>query len=289
MRKREAIIAEKNNLNPEELTNSHKQTPLYFTSGINNYIESPQQVIDIVKKSFTSMGYDIEQLEKDDRILFDLEVNDKKINRTYCRSFIPGESVGICASIYNDVISLCHLLHETGHGVHFLNSFKWLPNCLKKHNWHISEAVAIMFESLVHKENLLKGIVPDSVLKDFQEEKTLQDIAVFALLATSAQFEKELYKNPEQDLEELFNKIEKKYCGNNLGFSWFAPHFITTPAYIQNYVRAMILSDKIYNSTKTNLGTELSSNPKTAEFMKNRIFGLGKLVNDKTLDLLLKL
>ena len=154
---------------------------------------------------------------------------------------------------------------------------------------HITEAIALTFESLVYKENLLEEIVPKNVIGKFKKYKALDEAYIFTLLASRAQFEKEIYKNPEQDFEKLFSKIEKQYYGTSNKRNWFAPLFIYSPGYIQNYIRAYVLSNQIYDATRKNLGTELHSNPKTANFMTKRIFYLGNLVNSKILNILLNL
>lgn len=289
LRRREEIIAQNNNTTVDELSSSHIRTHLYTYSGINDYIKTPQQVIDLVKKSYISMGYDIEQLEKEDRLILDLEQDDKKISRIFCQNFLPGYSVGICASIYNDIECVEQLMHEMGHGMHFLNPFKYLPKSLMRHKTHISEAVALMFESLVYKESLLDKLAPESVVGEFKQYKSLDEAAFFAQTVICAQFEKELYKNPEQDFETLLSEIEKKYYGKSRGNPWLVPHFINSPGYMQNYIRATLLSEQIYNAARMKLGTELSSNPNTSDYLKKRVFGFGSLVNDKTLNLLLKL
>lgn len=290
IKKREEIIAKNNKLTTEELTSSHIRQPLYTSSSINHYIKSQEELIDLVKKCYTTMGYNIEQLEKEDHLTLDLEENNKKINRTFCRPFIPGYSVGICAKMSNDIESLSALMHEMGHGMHFLNPFKWLPYKLMQPKTHITEAIALLFESLVYKENLLEKIIPNkNVVEKFKEYKALDEIYHFSLLVSRTQFEKEIYKHPEQDFEELFSKIEKQYYGTNKRRDWFAPHFINSPGYMQNYIRGNLLSNQIYDSARKKLGTELHSNPKTADFMNKRIFGLGNLVNDKNLNILLNL
>lgn len=289
LQKREQLIAEKHSVNIKEIPTALIGEPLALQSGINNYIKSPEQIIDLAKKTFSDMGFNIEQLEKEDRITFDLGVEDKKINRTYCTSFITNYSIGICARIYKNIGSLFQLMHELGHGMHYLNMFKWLPKNLKNVDTCVTEAIAMMFESLILKENILKDIAPQNVIDKFKEYKKLDGNIKFLQLAVDAQFEKELYKNPEQDFEKLYQRIEKEYYGKNLNSEWLVSHFITSPGYVQNYVRATILADKVYSSAREKIGNNLSETPETLKFLHKRVFGLGKLVNPKSLEKLLNL
>ena len=96
---------------------------------------------------------------------------------------------------------------------------------------------------------------------------------------TIIDFEKEMYKNPDQDLKKLWHDMRVKYQiadkDEPIDNSWATiPHYLSHPAYYQNYFRASVIKAQIYNYLKTKLGN-ISENKKTAEFLKENLFKYG--------------
>ena len=54
------------------------------------------------------------------------------------------------------------------------------------------------------------------------------------------------------------------------------PHYLTHPAYYQNYFRATIMKAQIYNHLKNVLGN-ITENKDTAEYMRKNIFHYPKM------------
>ena len=108
------------------------------------------------------------------------------------------------------------------------------------------------------------------------------------LLLAEAEFEKEMYNNPNQDFTSLRKKINKKYNLNPKNEIWFVDHYISYPAHRPVYLKGLMLADKIYNILRNQLGTEISSNPKTAKILIDNIFKYGGFMNDTLLNYNLK-
>ena len=179
-------------------------------------------------------------------------------------------------------------MHETGHGLYSINTSSFVPLSKKDPKTILTEAIAIMFETLVHKENLLKDSVPQKILEQFKEYEEIDQVAKFTYLLARIDFERELYKNPNQSFEEIFKKSNLKYgITNSNNKEWFFHHLIHSPAHCFTYLVGMNLANKIYQKARQKLGTELSENQQTASYLKNRIFRYGGLMNEKLLKFLL--
>ena len=110
------------------------------------------------------------------------------------------------------------------------------------------------------------------------------------LLLDRLSFEKSLYENPNQDFMSLYKSIYEKYFGESHdNLDWFVPHYIYSPGYLYSYLSGFLSSENLYEKTKKQLGTELSNNPKTLEFLQNKIFKFGKIMNEDLLETVLKI
>ena len=288
LKKIQEIIAQKNNISVNELKPNHFRALQTFCD-INKFIEkNPENVFTMTRNLYKQMGFDLEKYEKNNQIIYDLE-NNKNKNFIYCQKF-SNKQVGICAILTQDFTSLSQFTHEMGHAMYNLNTSKLLPFLLKYPPKFINESIALLMESLFYRENVLKEIVPEDILKEYREMASLDRISTIINLIKKYEFEKEIYKNPHQDYKELFNKISINYSNEkSQRKDWFFYYYISHPAYVQNYLRGELLTEKIYNSAKKKLGTELSTNPNTAKFFINNIFKWGGLMNEKLLNFILNL
>ncbi len=285
--KKAELLAKHYNTTPEELK-PHQYHNLTDFCNIDKYFDSPEKIINMAKKTYESMGFDLKRREEKNQIYYDLDNNSDK-NIVYCQN-LGFKEVGVCSITNKDLHSFNYLLHELGHAVFYLNSSDLLSRYYKSPSKEITEGVALMMESLTFKENLLEDIVPQSVLQQYKEFAEIDHLTNLVHCIESIEFEKEIYDNPNQDFEKLINKIHKKYSDiNSEKNAWYNGQYFTNPAYIQNYLRGEIYSDKIYSAARKKLGTELHKNPKTAKFLTNRVFNFGGLLNNKILDFTLKL
>ena len=88
-----------------------------------------------------------------------------------------------------------------------------------------------------------------------------------------------MYENPEQDLKQLWHDLKVKYQKRSekedLDNGWATiPHFLSHPAYYQNYFRATIIKAQMYNYLTSKLGN-ITENNKTANILKNELFQYG--------------
>ena len=96
-----------------------------------------------------------------------------------------------------------------------------------------------------------------------------------------------MYENPEQDLAGLWKEMKIKYqmCSEKekADNGWATiPHFLSHPAYYQNYFRATIIKAQMYNYLLSKLGN-LTENKNTASVLQNELFRFGKSLEENEL------
>ena len=125
------------------------------------------------------------------------------------------------------------------------------------------------------------------VLKKFKDELKKDDAKFVSRSLQIIEFEREMYKNPDQDLKALWKNMKQKYLfrGDNtyVNNEWATvPHYLSHPGYYQNYFRAALYKAQLYNTLKDNLGN-ITENPQTAEFLNKNLFRYGASLEDDEL------
>ena len=88
-----------------------------------------------------------------------------------------------------------------------------------------------------------------------------------------------MFENPEQNLSQLWHDLKCKYTGANkeeeLNNEWATiPHYLSHPAYYQNYFRADLMKAQMYKFLKKELGN-LTENNNTAKYLNEHLFKYG--------------
>ena len=229
------------------------------------------------------MGYDIEKLEKEGKLTLDLFARKGKNTHGFCFGVEAGRDSRILANLINNVSSLDTLNHELGHCVYDLGISTELPFLDRRASSPaVTEAIAMMMGDIIKTENVLAKIVPDELLKRFKDKHKEDEAAFVARSLLIIDFERELYNNPDQNPAELWKNLSKKYLNRDCetGNEWASiPHYLSHPAYYQNYFRANLMKVQIYNYLVSVLGY-LTENKNTAEFMNKNIFAFGASIEE---------
>ena len=143
----------------------------------------------------------------------------------------------------------------------------------------MTEAIAMMMQDLIKRENILNEIVSIDILNEYKNTFIDDEVKFITKALTIINFEKEMYKNPDQDLKKLWHDMKVKYQMRSekeeIDNGWATiPHYLSPPAYYQNYFRATIIKAQIYNYLKEKLGN-ITENFKTAEVLKEELFKFG--------------
>jgi oligoendopeptidase F len=289
----DAIIKRKQILEKEQGVEYSKMLPsqicpLTDFCPIDDYIKTPEKVVKIVKDVYKKMGFDIDSLEKEGHIFYDLYPEEGKLSRAFCRNFVDLDSVMIFANLHADTTSVRAFLHEMGHAMYDLNVSKYLPESKSNPKAFYNEAIAMMFEKVLQEKNVLADYLPEDVLSKYIEYLNIENLYEGVAIIAEAEFEKEIYNNPNQDFKELRKKIVEKYNLLSKSDFWYVDHYVTNPVRRPVYLKGFILADKIYKAIRESIGTDLNSNPRIAEILHKNIFRYGGFMNDRILSKNLK-
>ena len=222
----------------------------------------------------------------------DLYEKPGKYQHAYCIDIDREGDVRIMESVKNNEYWMKTTLHELGHAIDFSNRDKTLPFLLRPEaHTFVTEAIALLFERNSNNISFMKRYVKinDEEIEKIKEivkrQKQLDELIFLEWSQVMFNFERELYQNPEQDLNKLWWDLVKRYQKINFYRDkpdWASKiHLATSPAYYHNYLLGKILTSHINNSiVKEILGGDISSpdysNPKIGIFLKKKIFSHGK-------------
>jgi peptidyl-dipeptidase A len=93
-------------------------------------------------------------------------------------------------------------------------------------------------------------------------------------------FERQMYKNPNQDLKTLWRDMSVKYKGRNEqdepSNEWATiPHYLSHPGYYQNYFRSALIKAQLYEALTDKMGGKLTQNTQTADYLNENLFCYG--------------
>ena len=179
------------------------------------------------------------------------------------------------------------VLHELGHAVYELGFDQKLPWLLKEPPHMITtEAMALLMGRQAYRAKSLSILAPDSseLLKAKAEISLRRRQLIFSRwVLVITHFERELYGNPDQNLNELWWKLVEKFqkiksSGSSYQCDWAAKYHIgLAPIYYFSYLLGELLASV--------LEEEMSVLPqnKLSTFFNERLFRPGNSLDWKTL------
>lgn len=250
---------------------------------VNKSFATTEQVVDIAKQTYLKMGYNIDNMP----ITLDLFPRQNKNTHGFCFCIQPGKDSRILANLTNDSNSLDTLCHELGHCVYNIGISNELPYMDQDETPAMTEAVAMMMGDLQQREDILKGIVPDDVLERFKADFKNSEAKFISRSMLIIEFEKRMYENPEQDLQQLWLDLRIKYLLANpddeKNNEWATiPHYLSHPGYYQNYFRANLIKAQLYSFLRNKFGA-LTDNKTTAHYLGEKLFKYGTSIEENDL------
>lgn len=158
------------------------------------------------------------------------------------------------------------ILHELGHGVYSYYNDMSLPFTLRDAaHAFTTEAIANMFGRFAtNPEWMLKMGIIDSTeaasINDVSRKAQRLQMLVFSRwVQVMYRFEKSMYENPDQDLNQLWWNMVEKYQllkkpeGRNMPDWATKIHIALYPCYYHNYLLGELLASQLYSYLTTNI------------------------------------
>ncbi len=205
---------------------------------------------------YSGIGIDVNTILKNS----DLYPKDKKNQHAYCTDIDGEGDVRVLCNITDNEVWMGTMLHEFGHGVYSLgHDNPKLPYTLRgaAHTF-TTEAIAMLFGRLSRNPEWMKNslsltdketsIMADDCIKSLR----LQQLVFSRWVQVVYRFEKEMYANPEQNLNNLWWTLVEKYQllkkpeGRDEP-DWASKiHIALYPCYYHNYQLGELLASQLH-------------------------------------------
>jgi peptidyl-dipeptidase A len=237
---------------------------------------------------FDAIGLDIHTLLPH----ADLYEKPGKNQHAYCLSVGRGTGdVRVSCNLRPDAKWMATLLHEFGHAVYDNEIDSALPFFLKTVS-HImtTEAVAELMGRFVTNGAWLArwaGVPSDRAaeIADAARDTQQTQMLVFTQwVQVITHFERELYRNPEQDLDALWWDLVARYQrltppDNAPPSAWASKiHLSTSPVYYHNYLMGEMIASQILHTLRTRVvagDEELVGSPEVGAWLIDNVFRPG--------------
>ncbi len=292
------ILAAKYNIPVAELEPWHyhdpffQETPMVYDLDLDGYYKD-KDVKELATKFYAGIGLPVESILASS----DLYEREGKNPHAFCTDIDRAGDVRILCNLKNNETWMETILHELGHAVYDKYMDEDVPYLLREPA-HIftTEAMAMFFGRLSRNPAWMQQMLDLSDEQRREIEKVSDKYArlkqlIFARWAmVMYNFEKQLYANPDQDLNVLWWKTVKKYQlitkpdGRNEP-DWAAKiHFAIAPCYYHNYLLGELLASQLHNhlvykvmKLESDKDVSYVGQKKVGEFLTEKVFEPGSV------------
>jgi peptidyl-dipeptidase A len=255
------VLAAKCGVAPAELMPWHyhdpffQETPLVYDVDLDAYYED-KDVKELAARFYAGINLPTESILANS----DLYEREGKNPHAFCTDIDREGDVRILCNLKNNEYWMETTLHELGHAVYDKYHSSRVPYLLREPA-HIfaTEAIAMFFGRLSRNPAWMQQVLELSDEQRAEIEKVSDRYAqlkqlIFARWAmVMYDFEKQLYANPDQDLNSLWWDMVEKYQlvkrppGRDEP-DWAAKiHFTIAPCYYHNYMLGELLASQLHN------------------------------------------
>jgi len=292
------ILAAKYGVAPEKLMPWHyhdpffQETPMVYDLDLDVYYEG-KDVKELAATFYQGIGLPVEAILAHS----DLYEREGKNPHAFCTHIDREGDVRVLCNLKNNESWMETILHELGHGVYDKNLDFDSPYLLRSpaHPF-TTEAIAMFFGRLSRNPAWMQQMLGLSDAQRAEIEKVsgkymqLKQLIFARWDMVMYHFEKQLYANPDQDLNKLWWDLVEKYQlvhrpPDRNSPDWAAKiHFAAAPCYYHNYMLGELLASQLHHQLTTKVlkvkaGQEVSyvGQKKAGRFLKEKVFEAGDL------------
>jgi peptidyl-dipeptidase A len=266
-----------------------QEAPKIYAVNFDKYYEN-QEPAKLASAYYNGIGLNV------DAILAKSDLYEKpgKNQHAFCTDIDRSGDVRTLDNIRPDSYWMNTILHELGHGVYSYYNDMSLPFTLRDaaHTF-TTEAIANMFGRLATDPQWMFNM---SIIDEKESEKVKDDCSkalrlqmlVFSRWAqVMYRFEKSMYENPDQNLNQLWWDTVEKYQlltrpeGRNMPDWATKIHIALYPCYYHNYLLGELLASQISNYISTNISKNQSfvGEKAVGDYLREKIFMPGARYN----------
>jgi len=267
-----------------------QETPMVYELDLDVYYKD-KDIKKLASVFFAGIGLDVESvLGKSD-----LYEREGKNPHAFCTDIDREGDVRILCNIKSNESWMETTLHELGHAVYDKFHDPEVPYLLREPaHAFTTEAIAMFFGRLSRNPAWMQQMLNLSDVQRRDIEKVsgkymqLKQLIFARWAMVMYNFEKELYANPDQDLNALWWKMVEKYQlvkrpeGRNTP-DWAAKiHFTVAPCYYHNYMLGELLASQLHNhiahkvlKLESDKNVSYVSQKKAGDFLRKKVFEVG--------------
>jgi peptidyl-dipeptidase A len=292
------LLAAKYGIEVDELAPWHyhdpffQETPLVYDVDLDAYYKD-KDVKELAERFYAGLGLPVESILAHS----DLYEREGKNPHAFSTDIDREGDVRILCNLKNDEQWMETMLHELGHAVYDKYHDPQVPYLLREPA-HIftTEAIAMFFGRLSRNPDWMQKMLD---LSDQQRADIAKVSGKYAQLKqlifvrwdmVMYDFEKQLYANPDQDLNSLWWEMVEKYQfvkkpKDRNEPDWASKiHFTIAPCYYHNYVLGELLASQLHHHIVGNIlklesdeGVSYVNQPKVGDFLRKRVFEAGSV------------
>jgi peptidyl-dipeptidase A len=267
-----------------------QETPMVYDLDLDVYYKD-KDVKELAAGFYAGIGLDVQSvLAKSD-----LYEREGKNPHAFCTDIDREGDVRILCNIKNNESWMETTLHELGHAVYDKYHDPEVPYLLREPaHAFTTEAIAMFFGRLSRNPAWMQQMLNLSDRQRQEIEKVsdkymqLKQLIFARWAMVMYQFEKQLYANPDQDLNSLWWEMVEKYQlvrrpeGRNAP-DWAAKiHFAVAPCYYHNYMLGELLASQlhkriVHKELKLRFDENVSyvGQQKAGDFLRKKVFEAG--------------
>ncbi|HLO12555.1 MAG TPA: M2 family metallopeptidase [Pseudoneobacillus sp.] len=239
-----------------------------------------KDIVQLTTDTFESMGIEISDLYAKS----DLFPREKKNPTAFCSDIDREGDVRVLCNLTESSYWMETNLHEFGHAAYFKYVDSSLPFSLRTVSHTLTtEAIAMLFGKMGKDPRWLKQFLQldeekvNELTPELQKYQQLQMLISARWIITFVFFEKELYENPDQDLNALWwktvNEIQLVTPPDSTDNpDWAAKiHFTLAPVYYQNYLLGELMAAQLLRYIEDNISPDFFTKG-AGEMLINQFF-----------------
>ncbi len=225
----------------------------YLKNKLSSYNQATvdiSQFFEITAKTFEKFNFDIRPLN----ITYDIFPRKNKSEWGYHFKIAPGKDSRVLANVSNKFSDYWVLMHETGHGAHFMGLHTEESILNRGVSGIVAEGFANFMGNQVFSREFLNEVFPaadaENAFKQFKQVAKVNGLQEFGSIARTL-FDQELYQKPVsslEDINELFYSVEKNILGaaTDSEPAWGQLiHHTSHPIYLHNYFLGDVMCENM--------------------------------------------
>ena len=290
------ILADSYGISVEDLMPWHyhdpffQRTPLVYELDLDTYYKK-HDVRELAEKYYSGVGLPVDDiLDRSD--LYDRE---GKYPHAFSEDVDRRGDVRILCNLQNTERWMETILHELGHAVyskyHDRNEL-WLLR--EPAHSFTTEAIAVFFGRLSRNASWMQEMLGlsnserEKIEKVSEKYLRFQQILFARWALVMYNFEKQLYANPDQDLNNLWWDLVEKYQfvkkpPGPVDAGWASKlHFTTAPCYYHNYMLGELLASQLHHhiihkvfNLESDKDVSYVGRKELGDYLRRKVFGPG--------------